>query len=275
MKIVTSIFNSSNAINTMLKILLHSAAKNEPKCDLIVYHTDLSSEVMGEINRKVPNVTFKFVAHVFDNGKEMASQKMALWKHAIDDLEDGDEVALMDCDMLIVKPIDNVLDEFDCDFAYTAKDDIKSRCPLNTGIVFFRKTPLITPFLHKWCKDTNTKVKNGMSVKEINYYGAADQMVLCSLIGSFPYHGVRVENGLRLFGLFASEYNSHRHWDNIENAKIIHFKTGWKNVLNSDIQIYTEALKLERWHESTSFDAKTWQPSYDIWKQYEKEYEEL
>ena len=65
-------------------------------------------EVMGEINRKVPNVIFNSVTHVFDNGKGMASQKMVLWEYAIDNLEDNDEVALMDCDMLIVKPIGNV-----------------------------------------------------------------------------------------------------------------------------------------------------------------------
>lgn len=274
MNIITCIFNSSETINNMLKIFLYSARKNEPLHNLIVYHTDLSESVVSEINSKVLNVEFREIALSFDIEKEIASQKMLLWRYAMENAKYGDKNVLMDCDMLFVRPIGDVFNEYNFDFAYTAKDDIKSRCPLNTGIVFFKKNNFTIPFLKKWCDVSHSAVKRGLRSSEINYYGGADQFALCKLIGSPPYLGDREVNGLKIRGLKASEYNVHRHWDKIDNARIIHFKTGWDNILNSEITPYTEALKIQNWHVNKRLKSETWQPSYDIWKKYETEYKE-
>ena len=256
----------------MLEIQLYSVRKHEPSADLLVYHTDLKSSFIESVDRKIEGVFFNKVDCEFNCNKEIASQKMNLWKYVIDNPSDGMTV-LMDCDMLFVNSIGNVLDEYNCDFAYTAKDNINSRCPVNTGIIFFNNNSNTLNLLNKWIQENNNLI-NKMRHVDIHNYGSADQYSLCMMLGKPHYLGERNINGIRVFGLKSSKYNLHQDWSSIDESCVIHYKTGWSSIVQFDGD-FEMAIRNKGWDKSNNFNASSWKPSYDIWKQYEKEYLEL
>lgn len=273
MKILTCIFKSTPELINLLKIFLYSARKHEEKTEIIVYHVDLENDFIDEIHGKVKNIIFKQIEYSLKIKKEMASQKMMIWKLMISDLHENEEAILMDCDMLVVDKIGDVLSQYDCDFAYTAKDDIKSRCPLNTGIVFFRKNDLSVAFFEEWCDKTDEIVKIGLHKNDVLQYGAIDQFVLCKMLGDSPYLGNRKVGELKVCGLRSSEYNLHKHWNVIQQAKIIHYKSSWRNILFRNSMSYEESMVAEKWDRNP--EHYLWKTSYNIWKKYEKEYKNI
>lgn len=81
------------------------------------------------------------------------TQKMESWYQAVMAAADGDRLALLDADMMIVRPLDDVWD-LPFDYAYTTKD---SRFPFNSGVMFLRVSPKVRAFVQAW-RDENRRM---------------------------------------------------------------------------------------------------------------------
>ena len=75
------------------------------------------------------------------------SQKLEWWRRVVVDAEDGDRVLLIDADMMITRPLDDVW-ATPFDLAYTIRTE--GRLPLNGGVVFVRVSPATRRFVDRW-----------------------------------------------------------------------------------------------------------------------------
>lgn len=273
MIIATSIFNASNDYDKILKVMLVSASTSNPNNKIKVYNLDLDEDVITEIKKKLKNVSFVRVNVPVNDEAELVSQKMFLWEEVIKDPKNhGRKVAILDCDMIVRKNLSEVFN-MPFDVAYTAKLNFTSRCPINSGAVYFRNSNQAKNFLLKWCKDTKDILRSG-GISELNTYnfGGIDQFTLCQLLGQAPYLGRRNVRGIDTIGLPADIYNLHHDWRNYDGAYVIHFKSQWSDVLLSKKR-FMGALKKVGWHKNPV--RVQWEPSYNLWKEYEALYEKL
>jgi hypothetical protein len=75
------------------------------------------------------------------------SQKLEWWRSVVVDAEDGDRVLLIDADMMITRPLEDVW-RIPFDLAYTYRQE--GRLPLNGGVVFVRVSPAARRFVDRW-----------------------------------------------------------------------------------------------------------------------------
>lgn len=75
------------------------------------------------------------------------SQKLEWWRSIVTAAEDGDRVLLIDADMMITRPLDEVW-ATPFDLAYTIREE--GRLPLNGGVVFVRVSPASRRFVDRW-----------------------------------------------------------------------------------------------------------------------------
>jgi len=75
------------------------------------------------------------------------SQKLEWWRSIVIDAEDGDRVLLIDADMMITRPLEDVWTR-PFDLAYTIRTE--GRLPLNGGVVFVRVSPASRRFVDRW-----------------------------------------------------------------------------------------------------------------------------
>lgn len=78
------------------------------------------------------------------------TQKMVEWARVVETATDGDEILLMDVDMVILRPLDDVWAQ-PFDYAYTVKPT--TRYPFNSGVVFVRVSERIRAFFRVWCAE--------------------------------------------------------------------------------------------------------------------------
>lgn len=75
-------------------------------------------------------------------------QKVDAWADAVQQAEDGDRLCILDCDTMILGPLDPVWDR-EFDFAYTGK---RGKLVLNSGVIFVRVSATSRRFVRAWAK---------------------------------------------------------------------------------------------------------------------------
>ena len=273
MFVITSLFNPSPDLEEMLRVCLYSVRRNTAS-QTFVYHSGVSDTTIKSLKDEghiVIPMRFNF-----DEEKECPSQKMYLWNSAINDPRMYNrDLVLMDCDMLVTEDLSEVFSK-PFDFAYTAKEDPSEQFPFNSGIVFLRNRDITIRFMERWLKETEKVLTNpDLLDYAIALLGGADQMALARAIGrtthllsSYEYYR------LKLMGLPCSTYNLHKYWDDPSRSKVIHFKSGWSQILVQDTDNFKEAVLKGPWGKRKNIldIIGSWEPSYNLWKQYQKEY---
>lgn len=85
------------------------------------------------------------------------TQKMIHWGEAVAASAEGDRLALLDADLMILRPLDPIWD-LPFDVAYTVKD---SRFPFNSGVVFVRSSPAARRFVAAWLAENIRMLGDG------------------------------------------------------------------------------------------------------------------
>lgn len=192
----------------MAKVLEYSAHKHCKGWDVNVAHLTPPNYVSIMGNQ----------SHVWN------TQKLEHWRRRTLDAPNGAELLLIDGDMIVMKPLDDIW-RIDFDVAYTLRDG-GSRLPLNGGVVFVRVSDATRAFIDRWW-EVNVKFL-GNSQQHRHWrakYAGINQ-------ASFGYLLEHEVGALKIHKLRCSEWNLCE-WERHDPlaARIIHIKSGLRRVL--------------------------------------------
>jgi hypothetical protein len=274
-KIATCIYNLDAKLIEMLKIFVWSAGINTSAEVIEVYHDGLSQEDQDQIKNKVPIVRFIPISTELDFDIELSSQKMNLWNQIVNRTEDGQTLVLMDCDMLICRDLKKVFRK-DFNLAFTVKNDSSTLFPLNTGIVFLKMKSSTRSIMDRWYKETCRILGNNDLLEyAVALFGGADQCSLAKILNRrYNFLEPITIGNFRFLGLPASEFNVHKDWSKVVDARVVHYKGTWSDVLVNDAKDYEGALVISGWGKRRDVldEICSWKPAYDLWKTYQKKF---
>jgi len=117
---------------SLARVLDYSARKHCPEWDVNVALLEPRPYISGMGN----------LSHVWN------TQKLEFWRRQTEEAPDGARLLLIDGDMLIQKPIDDIWDR-DFEMAYTIRNG-GTRLPLNGGVMFLRVSQATRQFMRNW-----------------------------------------------------------------------------------------------------------------------------
>lgn len=184
------------------------------------------------------------------NGLATNTDKLNAWNRVVENCNDGDKLVLLDADMMIVAPIDDVWD-FAFDVALTNKRT--SRLPFNGGAVYLRINDKSRHFMRLW-RDVNERLYNDPKAHAPwrKKYGGMNQASLGYLKDTD-----RIPEDLRLKWLPCWTWNccDDAMWRCPKDARIIHIKSGLRRSVfrrkgkHSMRYLHTEMSRLiEQWY---------------------------
>lgn len=258
--VATCIYSASDNMKKMLEVFAYSLSLNAD-CDLFVYHDGLTKDEKRLVLRA--NSRTKFIECSFgtkDNNHRPA-QKIQWWNFAIiRGLHDHTNLILCDFDMLVIGNVFEAFTECDGGILYTMKDDPAEKYRLNTGIVFVRNPGKSLLFFREWARSTLEIINSDSAEEAVADYGAADQAAFAALTR------LRRPFNCSLQSVRASAYNLHKDWGSVpDSCRVIHFKSGWHNVLFRG-EDYQSAATAEGWWRREN--ARAWKPCFDLWRSY-------
>lgn len=171
----------------------------------------------------------------------LIANKSKAWSSFISSLDNGDRVIFLDVDTVVLSSDLNMLfNHSKFDIALTIYNN---GYILNTGVIYLNVSDRTKYLMSKW-SDYVFEIFTRNDKKEIdeinNKYGGVDQFVFC-LIGNIysdrkihDEYTVNLDNKFDIiFNLLDGDiYNLIKSDNFTTNTKVIHFKSGWRNILN-------------------------------------------
>jgi hypothetical protein len=153
------------------------------------------------------------------------TQKMLFWSRLVDEAPDGAELLLLDADIMVLRPLDDLWTR-SFDMAYTTKVD--ARLPFNTGVVALRLSPAVRAFHERWVNEQLKMLRDqAFHATYRHKYGGIHQAAL----------GYCLEQGaakhLELLELPCTEWNCEdATWRQFspETTRIVHLKSGLRSA---------------------------------------------
>jgi hypothetical protein len=204
----------------------------------------------------------------------LIANKSKAWSSFISSLDNGDRVIFLDVDTVIISSDLNILfKQSEFDIALTIYDN---GYILNTGVIYLNVSDRTKYLMSKW-SDYVFEIFTRNDRKEIdeinNKYGGVDQFVFC-LIGKIDsdkkigdLYIVNLDNKFDIiFNLLDGDtYNLIKSDNFTPNTKVIHFKSGWRNILNK-----TSFFNINRKYNTSVVQYGIWHNFYLNYLQEEK-----
>lgn len=154
------------------------------------------------------------------------TQKMIAWDAAVQAAPDGAEILLIDCDAMVVGPLDEVW-TIPFDLAITTKRH--TRFPFNSGVVFVRVNARTRAFFRAW-RDENLVMLRDRDHHQVwrRGYGGINQAALGRALESGWAQGLHVHE------LPCAEWNCEdSHWREFDPAvtRIVHVKSALRMAI--------------------------------------------
>lgn len=127
----------------MVSVLRRSVAVNSPSTPLQVLQPEIDTKLRTIHAQATEGSRHSFLAN---------TQKLRLWQEAVEALEDGDVLALMDADTVVLRDLSAATD-IPFDVAYTIRPE-SSKLPFNAGVVLVRGNDRARTFFRRW-RDIN------------------------------------------------------------------------------------------------------------------------
>ena len=214
----------------------HSGDQYKRLMDVFAYSIKKNTNYDLEIiNIEPPEVTR-------DRALDNNSVKLYAW---VDWLKNTDfqNVVFMDCDMLVLKPFNEVFEkEFDVCYTY------REKLPFNGGVVFARNNKYTQDFFSKWAKVNDKMMKNPSFHKPWrSVYAGINQSAFGYLLENKP--------NCHIEAVPCSIYNAvDENWRDIDkDCKVIHYK--------SELRRAVVGSRYAPWIQNL----------VDLWNQYERE----
>jgi hypothetical protein len=177
---------------------------------------------------KIPSYVDKTYKCKLGKKVHSASAKLNLWCDVINRDIGNDPILFIDCDTIMVKPIDEYWD-LDFDIGYTKKtfEDENLKWPINTGVILVKNVEKGKKFFEFWKNETNKILADGkLKYKASVGWGAADQAALGENIDKFE--------DIKFKAFRCCELNETRCVPIGEDLHIIHYKGLWHKVFSKE-----------------------------------------
>ena len=212
----------------------------------MVYYKDIALDRLVGLQISYPTVAFREQNICIDEDTvAKISGKVRFFYDALRGLRDESRVVFIDCDTLVLRPLDWVFNSNEFDIAVTWKP---AGYPLNSGVLLARSTASTKRFLLQWSEQTQELLSD--SEKErfaTRGFGGADQFTLATLIGAqrtqncdvssteeqriAAYDGAFVadsqDNCLRVLGVRCDMLNETESRPISTQTHVVHYKSGW------------------------------------------------
>lgn len=110
------------------------------------------------------------------------TQKLDVWADLVRIAPDGQAVVLLDADMAILRPLDDIWEQ-SFDLAYTARQGFKY--PLNCGAVFLRVSDRTRRFMSEWADENRRQLADEARHRQwLRLYGGINQASFGALLAS-------------------------------------------------------------------------------------------
>jgi hypothetical protein len=218
-----------------------------------VWHSDLTDDDLTTVTRKSPRTTLKPCENPgAPSGTAAAERKLEIWSLALEAIAEGENVALLDCDTVLLRDLRPFLDDpaLDVCFSYKTHADENLDWPLNTGVVLVRNGPRARDFLRWWDEETQRVAADPEEAARLRRdWGACDQATLGVLLGTreIADYAKPIERmGLTFRGATCEELNETRCCAVTERTHLIHYKGKW----------WRQMLRKPRWWRHHILDLK-------------------
>lgn len=227
---------------------------------LQVSDIDNQEELLKKISNKVKNLTLiqKKDSQIRDSdggNRNPWAKILECWTPAIESMKPGSKVLLIDCDTILLKPIDHFFEEdFDIGFTFYKNHSTpygdrsftkNKRNRVNTGVMLCKTSDQCKNFFNKFASTTKKFVEDVNPLE--NEFLAPDQDALMWILSNEgkdweqPYSAKfdldgdfirRGSNSLKVKPFSCRELNEPESIGKIhEENHIIHYKGGWRTIL--------------------------------------------
>ena len=241
-----------------------SVLENCPSARIVIGYSNFPEFELRLLELTYPEVVFTQInmsLETFSTHAANASKKTYIWRELLEHhVSHGDKAIFMDIDTIMLDSPFDVFNESE-DIFLTRK---LGKWPLNTGVIFVKKTTSTLELFHNW----HTRTEKIISSRSLNreaekMSGGADQHSLMEILqinenirNIDKQDALYSQLALRIRFLNCSQYNETESVPFTENVKIIHFKAGWHRILLTDSK-YTK-----------NRPAKTSTEFHKIWRGY-------
>lgn len=167
MRLETVLFDSVSSYGRMAKVLARTVAKHSPETPLTI-HTKKGYD--SELTRIACSYVWNKTSYL-DNAR-----KTKYHHDIIQEARNGDEICLIDCDTFVLRPLD-ALGRMDFDIAVTTR--VRTRYPVNTGVVFVRVSEQTKHWYIRWYEMVRELMRNKVLIMKTHpKYGGINQCAL-------------------------------------------------------------------------------------------------
>jgi hypothetical protein len=237
--ILSCVFGSKHT--PFVHTFICSVLENSPGVQIVIGYNDFPDFELRLLEVAYPEVIFTLVdlnVSTFSTHAANASKKTQIWRDLLEQhVSNGDNAIFMDIDTLMLESPFEVFNS-DEDIFVTRKS---GKWPLNTGVVFVKKTDSVIDFFNNWHERTETMITSPRLNQEAEKMsGGADQHSLMELLGI--QETIRDKDrqdafcsvySLRIKFLNCSQYNETESVPFTNDLKVIHYKAGWHKILIS------------------------------------------
>jgi len=228
---------------------LESVLKHHPNARVTVIHHKISHDRLSGLKTSFPDVDFIPQGLTLDETPEKTiSGKIRWFLKATNTICDSTPVVLIDCDTLIVRPLDDFFNT-DFDLAYTWKED---GYPLNSGVLLAHSGPQLAQLLGHYSRLVEQTFQDpGKLEIARSRSGGVDQYALMKIIHPDKdplqwaemsiktrrewYDGVRTvsigTDAVKLQGFNCIDLNETHCAPITGRTHVIHYKSGWQRIL--------------------------------------------
>lgn len=236
---VTTVFGEKYA--AFLAPHLESIRSVEASCGRaasgVVFYQDVPEREVAVLERAFPG--FEFVQTEFERSTDIMHtipRKMYAWREGARRFADR-AVVFLDCDTLLVRPLDEYLEGDGWDLLFTWKDEI---FPINTGVMSARNGEVADHVFSAMLPRIERMIASKVEMQQaVMSSGAADQHALREIIGYCNYDGVFTRGvtahgttrDVKFRGAPCRVLNETNCRGIDPDLRIIHYKTGWHPIL--------------------------------------------
>ncbi|MEX2218274.1 MAG: methyltransferase domain-containing protein [Phycisphaerales bacterium] len=229
---VTTVYGQAYA--AFLAPHLHSIRRQYPEGGGFVLWQDVPAAEIALLSRAFPLWRFVEATEPMTGGvNERIPRKLHAWKRACE-MAPGRPVALLDCDTLLVRRLDEFFEGAGgWDIIYTWKDEL---FPINTGVMLASTGAAGAALFGAMAARVERLIRDPDLLRvALGSSGAADQHALREIVGfcSYDKHTVRTVAGRELVfrGVPCKWLNETNCRPMSGDLCIVHYKTGWHPIL--------------------------------------------
>ena len=212
---------------------LYSVHKQYPEISGMILWNELPERDIALLQAAFPSYHFiNTNQNIPLNQDQRISSKLFLWEQALLLCPEGETICFLDCDTIIHKRFDHFLRQ-QFDVIYTWK---KEHFALNTGVIIMKNTLSTQQFMHAWTQKVQHIINDTELLQEAcSKNGAADQHALHILLSTNQFDKpIKILFGKRKLifkGVLCTFLNETRSVELTDKTHIIHYKSGWHEIL--------------------------------------------